>query len=154
MWANTLSCQPEQIVIEQVQFGTLLANTRREAGDVRPDIWNLGWASYFPDAHNWLSDVLHCSDSENRQDRPCSEADSILRDAATNPDQAARWDLYRQAERLFFGEGGSAPISPLLVQGNYTLVQTWLTYAPANFGGEQFDTYQLDAVTKRLEKLQ
>lgn len=154
MWVKTLSCQPEQIVIEQVQFGTLLANTRREAGDVRPDIWNLGWASYFPDAHNWLSDVLHCSDSENRQDRPCSEADSILRDAATNQDLATRWDLYRQAERLFFGEGGSAPISPLLVQGSYVLVQTWLTYTPANFGGEQFDTYQLDAVTKRLEKLQ
>lgn len=154
MWMRTLSCQEDQIVIEQVQFGTLLANTLPDSGERRPDIWNLGWASYFPDAHNWLSDVLHCRDSENRQNRPCSEVDDLIRQASTtrNPDQ--RWDLYRQAERLFFGEGGLEPLTPLVVQGNYFLVHPWVTYTAAHFGGEQFYTYQLDAPTKELERQQ
>lgn len=154
MWMRTLSCQEDQIVIEQVQFGTLLANTLPDAGERRPDIWNLGWASYFPDAHNWLSDVLHCRDSENRQNRPCSEVDDLIRQASTTRNHDQRWDLYRQAERLFFGEGGLEPITPLVVQGEFYLVHPWVTYTPANFGGEQFYTYQLDASTKELERQQ
>ncbi|MBK7893929.1 MAG: hypothetical protein IPJ90_03365 [Anaerolineaceae bacterium] len=29
-------------------FGTLLANTRADAGAARPDIWELAWASVLP----------------------------------------------------------------------------------------------------------
>jgi oligopeptide transport system substrate-binding protein len=32
MWINELDCEESQIIIEQTQFGTLLANTRRNAG--------------------------------------------------------------------------------------------------------------------------
>jgi hypothetical protein len=67
MWMEELGCTEEQIMIEQVQFGVLLANTRPDAGFQRPDLWDLGWASYYPDQANWLGDVLHCEDSENRQ---------------------------------------------------------------------------------------
>jgi ABC-type oligopeptide transport system substrate-binding subunit len=151
-WTQILDCQEEQIVIDQVQFGTLLADTRQDAGNRRPDIWNLGWASYYPDAHNWLSDVLHCSDSENRQNRSCSGVDDVLRQAAIATDQDTRWDLYRQAERLFFGEGGIEPITPLLVQADFLLVHPWVIFTPAHFGGEQFDTYQVMADEKELER--
>ncbi len=154
MWVKELNCQEEQIIIEQVQFGTLLANTRNDAGEVRPDLWNLGWASFYPDAHNWLSDVLHCRDSENRPDRPCSEVDDILSRASFSQDIDERWELYRNAENLFFGEGGIAPIVPLLVQGEMFLVQTWVSFAPAHFGGEQYDTYQVAAQDKALERQQ
>jgi len=154
MWVEELNCQEEQIIIEQVQFGSLLANTRKDAGEARPDLWNLGWSSFYPDAHNWLFDVLHCRDSENRPDRPCSEVDSILQRASHSQDISERWDLYRNAENLFFGEGGIAPIAPLLVQGEEFLVQTWVNFVPAQFGGEQYDTYQVAAEEKKLERLQ
>lgn len=154
MWAQILNCQEEQIVIDQVQFGALLADTRPDAGERRPDIWNLGWATYYPDAQNWLTDVLHCSDSENRQNRPCAGVDDVLRQAAVATDQETRWDLYRQAERIFFGDGGVEPITPLLVQGDFLLAHPWVTFPPAHFGGEQFDTYQLAADVKELEREQ
>jgi len=154
MWQRELGCPEEKIVIEQVPFGELLANIRPDAGANRPDIWDLGWDSYFPDAHNWLGDVLHCTQSENQQRRPCSEADRLIAEAASHPSTEERWSLYREAERLFFGEGGIEPVTPLFVQGRHVLVQPWLVYQPAQFGGEQYDTYQLDQIVKRLERQQ
>jgi oligopeptide transport system substrate-binding protein len=152
MWMEELGCTEEQITIEQVQFGAILASTRPDAGERRPDLWDLGWASYYPDQDNWLGDVLHCEDSENRQLRPCSEVDQLIRQASGDVAVEERWEMYREAEREFFGEDGIEPLSPLFVRGEYVLRQVWLNYAPVHFGGEQYDTYILDAEVKELER--
>lgn len=152
MWVEELGCNEEQIIIEQVQFGDLLANTRPDAGENRPDLWDLGWVSYYPDENNWLRDVLHCTDSENRQNRPCHSTDNLIRQANENIPIDERMALYRQIEREFFGEEAIEPITPLYVQADYVLSHGWVTYTPAHFGGEQFDTYFVDADVKALER--
>lgn len=152
MWIDELGCSEEQIVIEQAQFGRLLANTRRDAGAVRPDIWELGWASYYPDAHNWFGDLLHCLDSENRQNRACSEVDDLIRRAANTVDMEERIAIYREIENMYFGRDGVMPLIPLYAPGRYQLVQSWVSHTPAHFGGERYDTYQVDATLKRLER--
>lgn len=152
MWVQELECVESQIIIEQAQFGTLLANTRRNAGAARPDIWELGWSSYYPDAHNWLNDLLHCQDSENRQIRPCSNTDELIREAGQVQDIEQRRQLYRQIEAQFFGMDGSMPVAPLYAQGQRLAVQSWLAYTPAAFGGEQFDTYTIDVTLKQLQR--
>jgi oligopeptide transport system substrate-binding protein len=152
MWVEELGCNEEQIIIEQVQFGDLLANTRPDAGENRPDLWDLGWVSYYPDENNWLRDVLHCTDSENRQNRPCHSTDDLIRQANENIPIDERMALYRQIEREFFGEEAIEPITPLYVQADYVLSHGWVTYTPAHFGGEQFDTYFVDADVKALER--
>lgn len=152
MWIDELDCPEETINIEQAQFGALLANTRQDSGSARPDLWELAWAPGFPDAHTLMSDLLHCSDSENRQNRECSEADSLLRRAATGTDPAERAAVYRQVENLFFGENGLFPIVPLYVRASSWAAQDWVTFTPSVFGGEQYDTYRIDDVTKALER--
>jgi oligopeptide transport system substrate-binding protein len=153
MWMDVLGCNQDQIIIEQVQFGTLMANTRRDAPpSLRPDLWDLGWDGFYPDAHNWLGDVLHCTDSENRQSRSCSEADDLIRRAATTQSLAERERLYRQAENTFFGPDGLQPIAPLFAQANYILRHLWVNHTPALFGGEQYDTYLVDGAIKDLER--
>ncbi len=152
MWMEELNCTEEQIIIEQVQFGNLLASTRPDAGQARPDMWDLGWASYYPDENNWLGDVLHCLDSENRQKRPCASVDDDIRRANEAIPIEQRWELYRQAERSFFGENAIEPISPLFVRGDYQVHHGWVSYVPAHFGGEQYDTYIVDAEVKDLER--
>lgn len=154
MWIDELSCAEDQITIEQVQFGTLLANTRRTAGGVRPDVWDLGWASYYPDENNWVGDVLHCTDSENRQNRPCSEVDQLIRQAAATMPSPERQALYHQVESLFFSQDGLEPLTPLYMRVRLQARQSWLSYTPAAFGGEQYDTYVIDATTKDLEQNQ
>ncbi|MCI0396188.1 MAG: peptide ABC transporter substrate-binding protein [Chloroflexi bacterium] len=152
MWNEELGCLEEQIIVEQVQFGTLLAHTRPDAGAVRPDMWDLGWASYYPDENNWVGEVLHCQDSENRQRRPCSQVDDLIRSVAANHNLGERWELYRQIERLFFAEDGIEPFTPLYAPANYVLRHPWLVYTPALFGGEQYDTYYIDPEIKELER--
>ena len=152
MWIDELGCTEDQIEIEQVQFGTLLANTRPDAGAARPDIWELAWASYYPDANNWAGDLIHCEESENREQRPCSEVDNLIRQAAQTTDLTEREALYRQIENLLFGDDGLAPLVPLYLQGNTLLVQSWLTHPPALFGGEQYDSYSIEVDRKELER--
>jgi oligopeptide transport system substrate-binding protein len=152
MWQEELNCPEDQIVIEQVQFGTLLANTRPDAGAGRPDIWDLGWASYYPDANNWMQDVLHCTHSENRQNRNCSDVDTLINNAAVSDIEEFRVDLYRQIERLFFADDGIEAISPLYVRADYLLKQAWVQFVPTSFGGEQYDTYVIDLDIKSLEQ--
>lgn len=154
MWVETLGCDPAQIVIEQVQFGTLLANTRRSAGQNRPDIYDLGWASFYPDAHNWYYDVLHC-EIDNRPNRPCSATDDLIRQAgvAFSPDE--REQLYRRVENDFFSDDGLFPIAPLYVRGDFLLTKPWIDqYTPVTFGGQPYDTIVIDQLIKDVERSQ
>jgi oligopeptide transport system substrate-binding protein len=152
MWVDELGCMEDQFQIEQVPFGTLLANTRQEAGAARPDIWELAWASYYPDANNWLGDLVHCQGSENRERRPCGDVDGLIRQAAQTVDLAERQMLYRQIENLLFGDDGIMPLIPLYLRGDLVLVHNWITYQPALFGGEQYDSYRIDVSRKELER--
>jgi ABC-type transport system substrate-binding protein len=153
MWREELNCPEDKIIIEQVQFGTLLANTRSDAPvGQRPDIWDLGWASYYPDEDNWVGDVLHCTDSENRQNRPCSQIDNWISAADVLIGVEERANLYRQIERSFFGDQGSEPVSPLYVRADYLLRHGWVDFSPASFGGERFDTYYVELDVKELEQ--
>ncbi|MEM7331795.1 MAG: peptide ABC transporter substrate-binding protein [Chloroflexota bacterium] len=152
MWINELGCAEEQIIIDQVQFGTLLANTRQDASSFRPDVWELGWASFYPDAHSWMGELIHCSESENRADRTCVDVDDVIRNASTIADQAERAALYREIEMQLFSRGGIAPIVPLYAPAQNILTQTWLQMRPTNFGGQQYDRIVIDGTLKRLEQ--
>lgn len=152
MWVDELGCEESQFVIEQVPFGTLLANTRPDAGAARPDIWELAWASYYPDAQNWMGDLIHCEESENREIRPCGEVDNLIREAATTINIGRRLELYRQIENILFGDEGITPLAPLYLRNNLVLVQDWLSYPPALFGGEQYDSYEIEVDRKELER--
>lgn len=153
MWVEELGCAREQITIEQASFGELLAITANDAEGVRPDVWELGWTAHYPDADNWMGDLMHCADGQNREKRPCDATDSLIAQAALTMDGEQRTSLYRQMENQFFGETGTTPIAPLYLPGDYLLVQSWMTgYTPALFGGEQYDRYILDPLLKRLER--
>jgi oligopeptide transport system substrate-binding protein len=152
MWIEELDCTEEQIIIEQVQFGALLANTRANTGEAKPDVWELGWSSYYPDENNWVTDLLHCTESENRSERACNNIDDLMRQAGQSTMNEERTALYRRIENLLFSDSGETPIAPLYVRGVYRMEQNWVSYTPAHFGGEQFDTYIIDADLKRLER--
>ena len=78
--------------------------------------------------------------------------DSLIRQAAGTLDYAERVLTYREIEDMFFGGEGIVPIAPLYVRGREILVQSWLNFAPALFGGEQYDTYVINVSEKDLER--
>ena len=53
---------------------------------------------------------------------------------------------------MLFGDEGIAPLVPLYVRGDLILVQNWLTFPPARFGGEQYDSYNINMDRKELER--
>jgi ABC-type oligopeptide transport system substrate-binding subunit len=153
MWVDELACLEDQITIEQVQFGKLLADTQANANQTRPDVWHLGWAAYYPDAENYFA-ILACDGSENRQRRPCSEVDQQIRAAEQSASLADRPELYREIERAFFAQGGIEPLTPLYTRARFIMRHVWLDYSPAAFGGEQYDTYRVSWEEKQLERTQ
>lgn len=151
MWIKELDCLKESIHIKQVSFGELLVGTQPDA-TARPDMWEFAWAPTFPDAKNSITDLLHCRDSENRQNRECSDADSLLSRAGTTVDTTERTGLYRQAESIFFNETGSFPIIPLYIRAREIVVHDWIQFTPVAFGGQQWDRILLDVTLKELER--
>ena len=82
------------------------------------DVYRLGWIYDYPDAINGLE--LWTCDSGNNNTNFCNEEfDGLVEEARQTPDDAARFELYAQAEQLMFGEDGEMPITPIYF---YTLI--------------------------------
>ena len=84
------------VEIQQTEWATYLQDLH--AG--RYDMFYSGWIADYPDPENFL-DVLFYSESENNHTNyHNAEVDSLLEKARVEPDQAARFRLYNQAERM------------------------------------------------------
>ena len=82
------------------------------------DVYRLGWIYDYPDAINGLE--LWTCDSGNNNTNFCNEEfDGLVEEARQTPDDAARFELYAQAEDVMFGEDGEMPITPIY---HYTLI--------------------------------
>lgn len=160
MWVDELGCPEEKIVIEQVQFGELLANTRSDGSENRPDIWDLGWSGFYPDAHNWFAEVLHCTESDQRLGRACAGVDDALLSASVAHENERR-RLYATIETDLFGEAGLFPVAPIYTGADYLLRQTWIDVVGNPIGNQQFhfynldfDSFLVDPELKRIEQAQ
>ena len=85
-------------------------------------VYRMGWIADFADAYNFLD--LFRTNSGNNYTRWGSAAyDKALDDSLTAPDDAARWALYAQAEKIASDE---MPIMPIYWYTNPDLVQDWV----------------------------
>jgi oligopeptide transport system substrate-binding protein len=76
------------------------------------DVYRLGWIYDFPDAINGLE--LWTCDSGNNNTNYCDQAfDDVITEAKATEDEAARTELYAQAEDMLFGQDGAMPIIPI-----------------------------------------
>jgi len=111
----------------------------------RPEMWILVWGPDYPDANNWVGDVLSCEMNPPTQ-RPCTEIDDLITQAGAESDSVIRADLYYQIEERFFGPEGEHPIIPLIMSGGYIMRKPWLSW-PLNdglFGGAHYDWRTID----------
>lgn len=142
-----LGCDPNILTVEQQEFSVLLETIDpRNPPEDRPNIWTLGWGPDYPDANNWVGDVLAC-ESENTFKRPCTEVDDLITQAAQENDPDARIELYYRIEDMFFGPEGDHPIIPLFMRLDYALTKPWVE-GPFDtdglFGGPHYDWRTID----------
>ena len=112
-WRTTFGLETEQIGSE---FGVFL--TQRTAGEY--DIARNGWGADYPHANNQLNGLFTCGGGNNDQQWCNEEFDSLLAQAAVEPDQAKQAELYVQAQTIMADEAASLfllfPARPALVK--------------------------------------
>jgi oligopeptide transport system substrate-binding protein len=76
------------------------------------DVYRLGWIYDFPDAINGLE--LWTCDSGNNNTNYCDkDFDALVAQAKEEPDETARFAIYKQLEEKLFGQDGALPIMPI-----------------------------------------
>lgn len=134
MWAENLNVTVE---LESMEFPAFLAST---AGTVpveeMPEMWRLGWSADYPDENNWVYEVFHCTDSQNRPRAECTEADELAKAAGSEQDAQTRIEMYAQVEQMMFGDEVRA--APYYHRGFTTLAKPFIqrsypTFAPVNW---------------------
>jgi ABC-type transport system substrate-binding protein len=105
-----------------------------------PDAFFLDWLADYPDAENFLQPLFHSSNiggGGNRTGYRSARVDSLLDAASVCMDPAKRWELYRSAEEIVYGD---APWLFLWFPEKYEVVSPRLTgyRIPLIFNGQRF----------------
>jgi oligopeptide transport system substrate-binding protein len=144
---TNLGCDASLINVEEAEFSVLLKSIKPDVPTPqRPNMFTLGWNADYPDAHNWMRDVLSCK-SENDFMRPCTDIDKKIDEASLETDPKKRDQLYREIEEGFFGNDGEFPIAPLYVGVEAGLVKPWYRgffQTDGLFGGDHWDSRIID----------
>jgi ABC-type transport system substrate-binding protein len=105
-----------------------------------PDAFFLDWLADYPDAENFLAPLFSSANiggGGNRTGYRNARVDSLLDAAAACMDGAKRWELYRTAEEIVYGD---APWLFLWFPEKYEVVSPRLTgyRIPLIFNGQRF----------------
>lgn len=143
-----LGCDPDRITLAlAVDWPDLFAHIDIELPpDERADIWQLFWIPDYPDAHNFVGDVLSCEAGGSFM-HLCNEIDDLIDQARAEPDPLVRAALYYDIEERFFGPEGDVPLIPLFINGTVRLTQPWYSGPFLNdgyIGGMHYDWYIID----------
>lgn len=76
------------------------------------DVYRLGWIGDFVDAINFL-ELWTCESGNNSTNYCNKDYDALIEKARQTEDNAARYELYAQAEDILFGENGDVPVLPI-----------------------------------------
>ena len=144
---TNLGCDQSIVNIEQTEGTVLLQAIKPDVPTAqRPGIFSEGWGADYPDAQNWMHDVLSCH-SENDFKRPCNDIDKEIEQATHELDPQKRDALYRDIEGKFFAKDGEFPIAPLAVSVDISLVKPWYQgqfQTDGMFGGSHWNTRVID----------
>ncbi|MBP8292828.1 MAG: hypothetical protein KAX65_08645, partial [Caldilineaceae bacterium] len=140
MWKETLNVD---VQLESQDYPVFQAGTAPSVPvEEMPEMWRLGWGADYPDENNWVYEVFHCTDSQNRPRAACTEADEKAKQAATETDPEVRKQLYRDVEQLMFGE--EVRVAPYYHRGYTILTKPYLQRAYTTFAPVNWDTWRVE----------
>lgn len=150
-----LGCDAAKIQITELEPQTFISSVKKNIPTAqRPNMWLSGWAADYPDAHNFVHDLLSCN-AANDFKRPCGDLDKLIDAAQIEPDSAKRAGLYREIETRFFDKDGEFPIAPLVVSQGIGLTKPWVTGpfgTDGLWGGSHYDWITIDVARQKAGK--
>lgn len=100
-----------------------------------------GWCADYPDPQNFLEVLMHGESDENYSGYSNPEVNALLDQAATEPDEETRLDLYLQAEQMILDDWVFIPISHSL---SFELVKPYVkNYEWTPIGIQQFHEMEI-----------
>ena len=106
-----------------------------------PQIFRLGWGADYADANNFVYEVFHSTDSENRIKWSNAEFDRTVEQAAREVDPVKRYELYKRAEQILCEE--EAAIAPIYHYAIQWMVKPRLQRTFSPLGGQHFDEWKI-----------
>jgi len=106
-----------------------------------PQIYRLGWCADYPDANNWVYEVFHSTDSNNRIKWHNAEFDRVTEEAARESDPTKRLELYKRAEQILCEE--EAAMAPIYFYTTVFVTKPYLQRTIAPMGGEHFKDWKI-----------
>jgi ABC-type transport system substrate-binding protein len=124
---SVLGCDPDLFTVNVMDFGDLGGRTDPALPpEARPHLWFAAWSADYPDANNYVQDLLGCT-AHNPFQRSCGPVDDLIYQAMRETDVLTRVALYREIEARFFGPDGAFPVIPVMLLASYELHQPWIT---------------------------
>ncbi len=148
-FSTVLGCDPAQITLALASdWADLFAHMDRNLPpEQRSDIWQMFWIPDYPDANNFVGDLLSCDSTIVSFMRSCNEIDDLIDQARAESDPLARAALYYDIEERFFGPEGDVPLIPLFMNGTVRVIKPWYSGPFLNdgyIGGLHYDWYTID----------
>ncbi len=106
-----------------------------------PQIFCLSRCADYPDANNWVYEVFHSTDSENRIKWHNAEFDRVVEEAVREFDPAKRLELYKRAEQILCEE--EAGIAPIYFCTIVNITKPYLKRTFAPMGGEHIKDWRI-----------
>jgi len=139
MWKETLNVNVE---LESMEYPAFQASTAPSIPvEEMPGMWRLGWGADYPDENNWVYEVFHCTDSQNRPRAACTQADELAKAAGRETDPAKRIEMYKQVEQMMFGD--EVRVAPHYHRGFTALAKPYIQRAYSTFAPQNWDTWRV-----------
>jgi oligopeptide transport system substrate-binding protein len=120
-WEQTLGLEIE---LQATEYSAYLRELRRGTFQM----YSAGWIADYPDPEDFLAKLFQSDSPQNELGYKNDEVDALLIAARTEPDQAVRFEMYRQAEELIINDAAVIPTFwPIDHQLVSSCVQNWPT---------------------------
>ena len=158
-WSNVLGCDPAKFHNQTIEdFSNMIPIISiNNSMDQRPEWHPIGWGPDYPDANNYVNDILGCKADNAFTSRPCSEVDDLILQARQETDLDKRKEMYAQIEDMYFGRDGLHPVAPIRLAAGYALYQTYLDgpiETDGLVGPEHYDNYTIDQAAQTANRNQ
>ena len=101
-----------------------------------PQVFRAGWGADYPDANNFLNEVMHSESPNNDTRWKNEEYDKLVKDAAVEQDPNKRLEMYKRAEQIMCEE--DVATIPFYWYTQSLLAKPWLEYTFLPSGGQEW----------------
>jgi oligopeptide transport system substrate-binding protein len=145
MWAEAFP--KANVSVENQEWSVYLKTLLPDSPDEeKPNVYRMGWCADYPDENNWVNEVFNSKSGQNYAKYFKPEFDSLVEQAAGEPDPAKREELYKEAETMFMDD---MPIAPIYYYTYVRLYKPWVTYVIGPVGGDPVWKWKVDWAAKK-----